>query len=114
MLNVRMAFESKCGPVQSGVTRNVSRSGMLVQYKCPAGAAEPDIGDRISVEMDLPAPSSKSPRFMSFNGTVSRVSRLDNGFILVALDVSRLRFRDSKEHEAINGDQAFAFESFLI
>ncbi len=113
MLNVRMAFENKYGPVQSGITCNVSRSGLLVQFRPIAEIATPNVGDLMSVEMDLPAPSFKSPRFMSFSGSVSRVIRSDNGVVLIALDISRLRFRDVQEI-GTNGNLGFEFESFLM
>ena len=75
-------------------TENISRSGMLLAWPCEGGArALPEIGQIVTVEVELPANHGFGQKCMHCQGTVIRLAEGDTDCPRVALQVNYMDFR---------------------
>ena len=83
-------------PAIQGVTKDVSRSGILVQFP---GVVFPDIlrqvGSSARIWIHLPGNSRYSPRYLEHQARVVRVSEAETSLPLVAFEVYRVRVRNT-------------------
>jgi|SRR2546422_10147294 hypothetical protein len=78
-----------------GVTENISRSGLLLLWAAQQnGERLPRVGDLITMEIELPANHDFPSKCIHCQGTVVRVSVLENEPPRVALTVNYMKFRD--------------------
>ena len=77
----------------SMVTENISRSGILLVWKTDYPAPMPEVGQLLTVEIELPLHHSFGRKCMHCQAEVVRVSALDDGAPRVALSVNYMKFR---------------------
>jgi len=77
-----------------GVTANMSRSGILLTWNVNGALGRlPQVGDLLSVDIELPANHSFGRRCMHCQTVVARVSPNEQGDTMVALQVNQMQFR---------------------
>ncbi|MCC7175371.1 MAG: PilZ domain-containing protein [Bryobacterales bacterium] len=82
----------------SGVTTNVSRSGMLVRFPGLAEAGWlPGIGEQVRVVLDLPPSASYAPRSLECVARVVRTEGPAEETPALALEVSRMHIREKEK-----------------
>ncbi|HZT30606.1 MAG TPA: PilZ domain-containing protein [Bryobacteraceae bacterium] len=74
-------------------TQDISRDGILLRW-AGAPATLPRVGDRVTVEIELPRHHAFRPRCMHCQTTVLRVTPGQPGAHLVALRVNFMDFRE--------------------
>ena len=78
-----------------GVTENISRSGLLLQWAGQQnGSRLPRVGDLITMDIELPSNHDFPSKCIHCQGTVVRVSATENEAPRVALTVNYMKFRD--------------------
>ena len=94
----RLASESLPPDEMSGMTTNVSRSGMLVRFSdsCLPGVL-PQVGEQARVVIDLPPSAAYAPRSLECFAHVVRSEGSPGGAPALALEVHRMQIRDRDE-----------------
>jgi hypothetical protein len=88
------------------MTTNMSRSGILLTWNANGALGRlPQVGDLLSVDIELPANHSFGRRCMHCQTVVARVSPNEQGDTMVALQVNQMQFRSYN-----NGDQSRAVD----
>ncbi len=72
------------------VTKNVSRTGMLMQWDSTKPV--PLVGRKLTVDLELPENSEYGPRVMQCRATVVRVDQLSGGNQALALKIHSMKF----------------------
>jgi c-di-GMP-binding flagellar brake protein YcgR len=86
-------------------TENISRSGMLLCWRADGGPLPiPEIGQIVTVEVELPANHGFGQKCIHCQGTVIRVAEPDTDCPRVALQVNYMDFRSF--HDRIRGIEA--------
>jgi hypothetical protein len=75
------------------VTRDFSRSGMLLTF--PADARLPDVGERVSVVIELPHSPSMAPRYLECGAKTVRVIDTEAEPPSAAFTIRRARMQRS-------------------
>ncbi len=92
----RVMLESK-QEAETGVTRNISRSGMLVRFpEVELAGALPEVGEEARVVIDLPPSEHYSPRVLECYARVVRTSAPAGEDQALALEVIRMQIRDAE------------------
>jgi hypothetical protein len=96
----RVALESPPLDELTGVTTNVSRSGMLVRFPdfTPLGEL-PRIGEQARVVIDLPPSAKYAPRTLECFVRVVRAEGSGGDPLALAFEVQRMQIRDRDERE---------------
>ena len=95
----RVALESPPLDELTGVTTNLSRSGMLVRFPDSAMLGElPKIGEQARVVIDLPPSAKFAPRTLECFARVVRAEGSGDAPTL-AFEVQRMHIRDRDEQE---------------
>jgi PilZ domain len=76
-----------------GVTDNISRNGLSIELLAEQGSEMPEIGEMVTVEIDLPANHSFSKKCIHCQATVLRITR-ENRTAKLALSISHMKFQD--------------------
>ena len=82
------------------LTENVSRTGILVQWL--TGTPLPEVGGRLTVDVELPGSPENAPRIMRCRTTVVRVIRGSGQKHRVALRVHNMRFVAARPDKTFN------------
>jgi c-di-GMP-binding flagellar brake protein YcgR len=77
-----------------GVTENVSRDGMLMRWADPFPL--PEVGCRLTVDVQLPVNSGSAPRLMRCVARVVRIVQESSGNPSVGLQIDHVRFIESQ------------------
>lgn len=94
-LSCRVSLRGRIVQEASGVTRNISRSGILVLVdEQEAMEAPPAVGDPVRITMDLPFNQRWSRRCLDCVATVVRVTGLERGACEVGCEIVRMRVRE--------------------
>jgi len=80
-------------PRYVGVTENISRGGVLVLWDRQK-ADLPQVGELLTVDLELPANHTFGRKSMHCETTAMRISTTDDGPARVALNTDRMEFRD--------------------
>lgn len=88
--NVAMAGGPPLGRM---LTENVSRYGIGLRWRRDASDGLPQVGDLLTVEIELPPYAGLQPKCISCETRVVRVDGADDEVPLIALSVDRMRFR---------------------
>jgi hypothetical protein len=81
----------------TGVTANVSRSGMLVRFPGAEGAGLlPMVGEPARIVMDLPSPMKFSPRALECVASAVRVLDPEKESPAVAFEIYRMKIRSQR------------------
>ena len=96
----RVALESPPLDELTGVTTNVSRSGMLVRFPdfTPLGEL-PGIGEQARVVIDLPPSAKYAPRTLECFVRVVRAEESAGDPPALAFEVQRMQIRDRDKRE---------------
>jgi hypothetical protein len=82
----------------SGITSDISRSGMLIQFKNSGPSkAGPHVGDPARIVLDLPRGQNFPARCLDCVATVVRVTAPAIGPRLLAFQFRRIRIRNSSQ-----------------
>lgn len=103
----RVALESLPLCEVSGMTSNLSRSGMLIRIPDPDTAGElARVGARARVVIDLPASANYAPRSLECLARVVRADVSGDESPSLALEVHRMQIRERDEaaHEEAHDD----------
>lgn len=74
---------------------NISRTGLLMAWRSPTGSISlPAIGQIVTVEVELPANHSFSPKCIHCQGSVARLALEDRECPRVAVRLNYMDFRD--------------------
>jgi hypothetical protein len=101
--SARMEVRLKCHvtsplswpPRVTGVTENISRSGILMLWQSEEpGASLPRIGEQVTVDIELPANHGFGQKCIHCQATVVRVTPVEKNAARVALNVNYMQFRD--------------------
>ena len=79
------------------VTENISRSGILMLWNENAGCVLPEVGELVTVEIELPAYHGFGRKCIHCQATVVRVSTSENDGARVALSVNYMKFRNYRD-----------------
>lgn len=105
-LNCRVSFPRNALETLSGITRDVSRSGLLILLEDSEPSTAPAVGDMARVMVELPQSAESSPRCLDCVARVLRIDETENGTRTIAFEVRRMRFcgltemGDSKEEDS--------------
>jgi PilZ domain len=98
--NPRIEIKLQCyvsGPAsyrRCACTENISRNGLLIAWKDEGGGVPlPNLGEMVTVEIELPAHPSFGPKCIHFQGAVMRVSNESADGASIALRLDYLDFR---------------------
>ncbi len=75
------------------ITENISRSGILVVWKSDKHIPLPEIGDLLTVEVELPSHHSFGRKCIHCQAQVVRVAKMEKDAPRVALSVNYMKFR---------------------
>src|SRR5690242_2074449 len=89
----RIGTERLVSAPLEGLTENVSRDGMLMRWREPFPL--PEVGCRLTVDVQLPTNSGTSPRLMRCGATVVRIVGESTGHPAVGLRIDSVRFVES-------------------
>jgi hypothetical protein len=79
---------------------NMSRSGILVAWDTNGlVSTPPEVGDLLSVDIELPANHSFGRRCIFCQTVVSRVTPGEHGKAIVALQVNQMQFRSYDQRD---------------
>jgi hypothetical protein len=96
----RVALESPPLDELTGVTTNLSRSGMLVRFPDSSMlGALPGIGEQARVVIDLPPSTRYAPRTLECFVRVVRAEQSAGDAPALAFEVLRMQIRDRNERE---------------
>jgi len=90
-----------CGAVY---TENISRSGLLVNWRGEGLSGTPALGQIITIDVELPADHGFGQKCIHCQGTVTRVTDRQQDGHLVALHVNYMDFRSF--HDQLRSLQA--------
>lgn len=94
-LSCRVSSPGRAFHEKSGMTRNISRSGVLVLFDDhETTEAPPEVGDPIRITLNLPHNRRWSRRCLDCVATVVRVNGLDRGVCEVGCEIVRIRVRE--------------------
>lgn len=94
-LPCHVEFPQTRARVYVGLTENISRNGVLVQWSGVEGAARlPRPGQLLSADIELPANHAFGRKCLHCQVTVVRVSRTEEGTALVAFQIGQMQFRN--------------------
>jgi hypothetical protein len=80
----------------TGMTENISRSGVLVRWdECSAEPDLPGLGEPVTLEIELPANHSFVRKCIYCQAIVVRIASHDEPARRMAMSVSQMEFRDS-------------------
>jgi PilZ domain len=106
-LSCRVLFTSMNSRELRGVTRNISRSGVLVGLgKVAAADLRRTIGEPVEISIDLPHSSNFPPRCLVCMTRVIRIVDAESPKPSVACRVCRFRVED-RDKQASDGDAPF-------
>lgn len=93
-----------------GLTRNVSRGGMLVDWEAGGGLSFPKPGDLVELEIELPANHVFGRKCLYCQATALRVASGSDGCARVAFQVHQMKFRDSaaRKMAAVSTQEEFS------
>lgn len=75
-------------------TENISRSGMLIAWRgVEAELPLPQVGQILTIDVELPANHGFEPKCIHCQGTVTRVSQVESECPRVAMRVNYMDFR---------------------
>ena len=80
-----------------GVTRNISRSGLLILFENESSTLPVGVGDPVHIVLDLPESRHLTPRCLDCMATAVRVERPAEGAFEIAFQIVRTKVRDRKE-----------------
>ena len=104
--NPRMEVRLKCRITSpriwprstTGMTENISRSGILVRWdECSPEPDLPGLGEPVTLEIELPAHHSFVRKCIHCQAIVVRISSNDEPARRMAMSVSQMEFRDSSD-----------------
>lgn len=96
----RVVLESKPEGEAEGVTRNISRSGVLIQFpEMELARVLPRVGEEARVVIDLPPSSQYPPRVLECFARVVRAGGSSKDDRALALEVIRMQIRDADRPE---------------
>ncbi|HWQ55776.1 MAG TPA: PilZ domain-containing protein [Bryobacteraceae bacterium] len=75
------------------LTENISRTGILVVWDASPGKGAPEVGQLVTVEIELPAHHGFGRKCIHCQAVVVRVRQPEEGFPRVALNVNYMKFR---------------------
>ncbi len=103
----RVVLESNPTGEAEGVTRNISRSGMLIRFQeAELLRALPQVGEEARVVIDLPHNSQYPPRVLECFARVVRAGGSSDEDHALALEVIRMQIRDSAGPEDGSGERS--------
>lgn len=82
----------------SMTTENISRSGILVAWSESGEAAVPEVGQLVTVEIELPAHHGFGRKCIHCQAAVVRVSYPQQGVPRVALSVNYMKFQAFRDN----------------
>jgi hypothetical protein len=89
-----------------GVTQNISRNGVLIRLGTKdAPPSLPNVGDSLTVDIELPANQDFGQKYLHCFGTVVRTFNARRSLPCFALSISQMEFRGSTNG---NGNQTYA------
>ena len=93
---------------------NISRSGLLVAWRCDTGAVPtPVVGQILTVEVELPANHGFAPKCIHCQGAVARISIEDQDCPRVAVRLNYMDFRSFPDLAGIQAASQAAANSWM-